>query len=110
MAELEEKNGSMKQKNPRNPLPSSVASLASVFQNAEFVPFIAAINSGCIKHSLTLPAHSGSHVSTLSQADRSTSISSSSPKGHSVANTTFESKKRFDFSQWCCWVIKWHFK
>ncbi len=97
MSELEEKNGSTEQENPGNPLPSSVASPASVFQNPEFISMMSkallpTIVDG-VKHSLTSPAHSESHGSTLSQAERSTSLSSGSPKGHSVPSMTCGSKK-----------------
>ena len=37
MSELEETNGSFPKENPGNPLPSSVASFALVFQSPEFV-------------------------------------------------------------------------
>lgn len=97
MAELEETNGSLEQENTGNPFPSSVASLALVFQNPEFVSMMSkallpSIVDG-VKHSLTSPPHSESHGSTLSQAERFTSISSGPPKGHSVPSTTSGSKK-----------------
>ena len=46
-----------------------------------------------VKHSLTSPAYSETHGSTLSQAERSTGISSGPPKGKSVPSTTSGSKK-----------------
>ena len=95
MSELEETNGSFPKENPGNPLPSSVASFALVFQSPEFVSMmpnalLPTIVDG-VKHSLSSPALSEPHGS--SQAERFTGLSSGSTKGNSLPSTTSGSQK-----------------
>ena len=86
MSELEGNNGSTEKENRGNPLPSSIASFSSVFQNLEFVSmmskaFLPTIVDGA-RNSLSSPTNSESHGS--SQAKRFTGLSYGSTKGNSI--------------------------
>ena len=78
-----------KQKGKRRTSPKQLAKEQVPQRGLKLLPSIV----DGVKHSLTSPAHSKSHGSTLSQAERFTGISSTSPKGHSVPSTTSGSRK-----------------